>query len=64
MSTATMANPGLRAPSLRWSRDEWIARAMMLGAMALLFTFLIAPLFSILVNAVLDRIAKRPRPAK
>ena len=39
----------------RWSRDEWIARGMLLVVMALLLTFLIAPLFSILVNAVLDK---------
>ena len=40
---------------MRWSRDEWIARGMLLAVMALLFTFLVAPLSSILVNAVLDK---------
>ena len=56
MSSATLPAQGLSAPrGLRWSRDEWIARAMMLFAMALLLTFLIAPLFSILINAVLDK---------
>ncbi len=55
MTTATLPARGRAAPRQRWSRDEWIARAMMLGAMALLLTFLIAPLFSILVNAVLDK---------
>ncbi|MBS0507429.1 MAG: putative 2-aminoethylphosphonate ABC transporter permease subunit [Proteobacteria bacterium] len=56
MTSATLPAQRLSAPrGLRWSRDEWIARGMMLFAMALLLTFLIAPLFSILVNAVLDK---------
>lgn len=54
MNTATIADrmPAAPARSLqghqRWSRDEWIARGMLLVVMALLLTFLIAPLFSIL----------------
>jgi iron(III) transport system permease protein len=40
---------------MRWSRDEWIARGLLLAVMALLFAFLVAPLSSILVNAVLDK---------
>lgn len=42
-------------PRVVWSRDAVIARAMLLAVMVLLLTFLIAPLFSILVNAVLDK---------
>ena len=61
MSAATITDrlPASGARGLqghqRWSRDEWIARGMLLVVMALLLTFLIAPLFSILVNAVLDK---------
>lgn len=55
MTAATLPAGGQADPRMRWSRDEWIARAMMLGAMGLLLTFLVAPLFSILVNAVLDK---------
>jgi iron(III) transport system permease protein len=51
--TASPAWPG-RA-GMRWSRDEMIARTMLLVVMAMLFVFLIAPLFSILVNAVQDK---------
>ncbi|MBV8156483.1 MAG: putative 2-aminoethylphosphonate ABC transporter permease subunit, partial [Comamonas sp.] len=47
--------PLAAAPRLSWSRDALVARAMLLAVMALLLTFLIAPLFSILVNAVLDK---------
>ncbi|MGE8320789.1 MAG: putative 2-aminoethylphosphonate ABC transporter permease subunit [Comamonas sp.] len=42
-------------PRLQWSRDALIARAVLLAVMALLLTFLLAPLASILVNAVLDK---------
>ena len=42
-------------PGMRWSRDDLIARGVLLAIMAMLFTFLIAPLFTILVNAVQDR---------
>lgn len=55
MSSATFPPQGLAAPGMRWSRDEWIARAMLLAVMALLLAFLIAPLSSILVHAVLDK---------
>ena len=41
--------------SMRWSRDEIIARAVLLLVMGLLAVFLIAPLFTILVHAVQDR---------
>lgn len=41
--------------AMRWSRDEIIARAVLLAVMGVLFIFLIAPLFTILVNAVEDR---------
>lgn len=40
---------------MRWSRDGWIARALLLAMLALLLLFLAAPLAAILVNAVLDR---------
>lgn len=50
---AAAARP--RRAGLRWSRDELIARAVLLAVMAMLFVFLIAPLFSILVNAVLGK---------
>jgi iron(III) transport system permease protein len=39
----------------RWSRDDVIARLMLLAVMALLLTFLVAPISTILVHAVLDR---------
>ncbi|WP_218509319.1 putative 2-aminoethylphosphonate ABC transporter permease subunit [Variovorax sp. dw_308] len=42
-------------PGMRWSRDDLIARAVLFAIMAMLFTFLIAPLFTILVNAVQDK---------
>jgi iron(III) transport system permease protein len=47
--------PGFFSGGLRWSRDDLIARALLLAVMALLFVFLLAPLWSILVNAVLDK---------
>jgi len=40
---------------MRWSRDEWIARGLLLAVMALLLVFLIAPLLTILAHAVEDR---------
>ena len=40
---------------MRWSRDELIARGVLLVVMAMLFVFLIAPLSTILVNAVQDK---------
>lgn len=55
MGATTFPPRGAAAPGMRWSRDDWIARAMMIGVMALLLAFLIAPLFSILVHAVLDK---------
>lgn len=55
-TTATVISlPRSAAPRLQWSRDTLIARAMMVGVMLLLLSFLIAPLLSILVNAVLDK---------
>ncbi len=55
MTSATFPTTTLGTPKIHLSRDEWIARAVMLVIMGLLLTFLIAPLFSILVNAVLDK---------
>lgn len=59
MNTLARVHPasaaGPRRAGLRWSRDELIARAVLLAVMAMLFVFLIAPLFSILVNAVLGK---------
>jgi iron(III) transport system permease protein len=45
--------PGFFA--IRWSRDETIARAILLVVLGMLFLFLIAPLATILVNAVQDK---------
>jgi iron(III) transport system permease protein len=42
-------------PAMRWSRDETIARAVLLVVMAMLFVFLVAPLMTILLHAVQDR---------
>ncbi len=55
LSTATerLAVPAM--PRLRWNRDALLARALLLAVMALLLTFLAAPLCSILINAVLDK---------
>ncbi|MDM0076583.1 putative 2-aminoethylphosphonate ABC transporter permease subunit [Variovorax sp. J2P1-59] len=59
MNTLAHAQPVRAAwygrPGMRWSRDELIARGVLLLVMAMLFVFLIAPLFTILVNAVLDK---------
>ena len=51
---STLPAPGRRA-TMRWSRDEIVARALLLVVMAMLFVFLVAPLFTILVNAVEDK---------
>jgi iron(III) transport system permease protein len=40
---------------MRWSRDETIARAILLVVMVMLFVFLIAPLATILAHAVQDK---------
>ncbi|MFD0879721.1 putative 2-aminoethylphosphonate ABC transporter permease subunit [Variovorax dokdonensis] len=40
---------------MRWSRDELIARLMLLAVVAMLAIFLAAPLFTILVHAVQDK---------
>jgi iron(III) transport system permease protein len=54
----TLARP-LPAPAgrmgMRWSRDETIARALLLVVMGMLFLFLITPLSTILLNAVQDK---------
>ncbi|MDQ0040165.1 putative 2-aminoethylphosphonate ABC transporter permease subunit [Variovorax boronicumulans] len=42
-------------PTMRWSRDETIARAILFVVMAMLFVFLIAPLVTILAHAVQDK---------
>ncbi|MGO4389999.1 putative 2-aminoethylphosphonate ABC transporter permease subunit [Variovorax sp. M-6] len=59
MNTLARVHPAgaawARRAGPRWSRDELIARAVLLAVMAMLFVFLIAPLFSILVNAVLGK---------
>lgn len=50
------AMPATSAPSLmRWSRDEIVARLVLLAVVALLALFLAAPLFTILVHAVQDK---------
>lgn len=53
----TLASPRAAFPArfgLRWSRDETIARALLLAVMAMLFIFLIAPLAAILAHAIED----------
>ena len=52
---AQTPSAGLGRTSMRWSRDEIIARAILLAVMGLLFVFLIAPLGTILVNAFQDK---------
>jgi len=52
---AASAAPPTRRAALRWSRDEIIARILLLCVMALLAVFLVAPLFTILINAVQDK---------
>lgn len=52
--SAAMAAPH-RRPLLRWSRDETIARAVLLAVMAMLLVFLVAPLLTILAQAVQDK---------
>jgi iron(III) transport system permease protein len=39
----------------RWNWEEAIARGILLLILAALFTFLLAPLWAILVNVVLDQ---------
>jgi iron(III) transport system permease protein len=58
----TLAHPRAMAPraafrrtGMRWSRDELIARAVLLAVMAMLFVFLVAPLTTILAHAVQDK---------
>jgi iron(III) transport system permease protein len=58
----TLAHPGVGSkprlatrPAMRWSRDETIARAILLMVMAMLFVFLVAPLITILAHAVQDK---------
>jgi len=59
MNTLARPLPALAAgasrPALRWSRDEAIARCILFVVMAMLFVFLIAPLFTILAHAVQDK---------
>lgn len=56
MNTLVHPTPSLsRRTGMRWSRDEWIARGLLLAVMALLLIFLIAPLLTILAHAVEDR---------
>jgi iron(III) transport system permease protein len=56
MSALAHTAPAAWRPSrLRWSRDDLIARALLVLVMGLLFVFLIAPLFTILVHAVQDK---------
>lgn len=53
-----VARGSLVAPgffSVRWSRDETIARAILFVVMGTLFVFLIAPLSTILINSVEDK---------
>ncbi|MBJ2158702.1 putative 2-aminoethylphosphonate ABC transporter permease subunit [Variovorax sp. IB41] len=52
--TAMKASFGAR-PAMRWSRDETIARCILFVVMAMLFVFLVAPLFTILAHAVQDK---------
>lgn len=50
------ALPAAAAPGrMRWSRDEIVARLVLLAVLALLALFLAAPLFTILVHAVQDK---------
>ena len=44
-----------RRTGMRWSRDEIIARGVLLAVMAMLFVFLVAPLVTILAHAVQDK---------
>jgi iron(III) transport system permease protein len=58
MNTAVQTRP-LEAPlpqrtRLLLSRDDWIARAVLLALMAFLVVFLLAPMFAIFVRAVQD----------
>lgn len=59
-----LASPYPAAPraatrtGMRWSRDDLVARIVLFAIMAMLFVFLIAPLFTILVNSVQDKDGK------
>ena len=56
MTTLTQILPPLPGRiGMRWSRDETIARVILLAVMGMLFLFLIAPLSTILLNAVEDK---------
>ena len=56
MTTLTQTRPQLSGRTgMRWSRDEIISRAILLIVMGLLLLFLIAPLITILLNAVQDK---------
>ena len=56
MNTLVQApRAGWARSGMRWSRDEIIARVILLAVMGLLFVFLIAPLGTILVNAFQDK---------
>ena len=56
MNTLAHPRPSFAArPAMRWSRDETIARVILLVVMAMLFVFLIAPLATILAHAVQDK---------
>ncbi|SOD26028.1 iron(III) transport system permease protein [Variovorax sp. YR752] len=56
MNTLAHPRPSFAArPAMRWSRDETIARVILLVVMAMLFVFLIAPLATILEHAVQDK---------
>ena len=55
MNTLSLPALSARRSGLRWSRDEIIARAILLVVMAMLLLFLIAPLATILLNAVQDK---------
>ncbi|ADU35943.1 iron(III) transport system permease protein [Variovorax boronicumulans] len=53
--SAVKASSFAARPTMRWSRDETIARAILFVVMAMLFVFLIAPLVTILAHAVQDK---------
>ena len=59
MSTLARTMPAVPARAIaarmRWSRDELVARLMLLAVLAMLALFLAAPLFTILVHAVQDK---------
>ena len=53
--SAVKASSFAARPTMRWSRDETIARAILFVVMAMLFVFLVAPLVTILAHAVQDK---------